>query len=162
MKRRNRRGTVFPLVAVCSSVLIGFVALAIDVGRLADAKVQCQNAADAAAIAGARTLDGSSSPDLGGATTNATSAATACKVLGQSISQSEVSVQHGAYHYDFQSQIFVPQFPPVSPDNYNLTQVTITHRVPGTFCGVFSVAFTTVTATATAAHRPRAVAIVLD
>ena len=32
----------------------------------------------------------------------------------------------------------------------------------GTFCGIFGVPFTTVTVTATAAHRPRDVAIVLD
>ena len=151
-----------PLVAVCSTVLIGFAALAVDVGRLAVAKVQCQNAADAAAIAGARTLDGRNNPDLSGASANATNTATDHKVLSQSISQAEVSVQHGAYHYDFDSQLFVPQFPPVSPDNYNLTQVTITHQVSGTFCQIFGAAFTTITATATAAHRPRDVAIVLD
>ena len=51
-KDKKNRGSVLALVAVCLTVLMGFVALAVDVGRLATAKVQCQNAADAAAIAG--------------------------------------------------------------------------------------------------------------
>ena len=82
MKRKHRqrvskrRGTILPLVAVSCVVLLGFVALAIDTGRLAVAKAQCQNAADAAAIAGARTLDGTQAACLAAATTNAVAAAT--------------------------------------------------------------------------------------
>ena len=40
--------------------------------------------------------------------------------------------------------------------------MTITHQVPGTFSAIFGLSFSTVTATATAAYRPRDVAIVLD
>jgi Flp pilus assembly protein TadG len=159
---KKNRGSVLALVAVCLTVLMGFVALAIDVGRLATAKVQCQNAADAAALAGARTINGSANSNLSAATANATTMATSWQVLGAFISPSEVSVQHGAYHYDYPSQTFYPQFPPVAPDNYNLSQVTIAHQVSGTFCGVLGSTFATVTATSTAAHRPRDVAIVLD
>ena len=36
--------------------MCGFVALAIDLGLIAVAKTQCQNSADAAAMAGARSL----------------------------------------------------------------------------------------------------------
>src|SRR5262245_15929880 len=113
-----RRGSVLPLVAVCCAAMAGLVALAVDIGRLADAKAECQNAADAAAIAGARTLDGSASANLSGATANAITAATSAKVLSQAILSSEVAVRHGAYHYDYSSQTFSPQYPPVSPDNY--------------------------------------------
>ena len=61
MRRKNRRGTSCRWWPFAVAVMFGFVAVAIDMGRLAVAKAQCQNAADAAAIAGARTLDGSTS-----------------------------------------------------------------------------------------------------
>ena len=48
-----RVGMVLPLLAVSMVALLSFVALAVDVGMLAVARTQCQNAADAAAMAGA-------------------------------------------------------------------------------------------------------------
>ena len=48
----GRSGVILPLIAVCLTVLLGFVALAVDVGMVNVAKTQCQNAADAAAVAG--------------------------------------------------------------------------------------------------------------
>ena len=131
-KNKKNRGSVLALVAVCLTVLMGFVALAVDVGRLATAKVQCQNAADAAAITGRERSMAAANSNLSAATANATTMATSWQVLGAFISPSEVSVQHGAYHYNYPSQTFYPQFPPSAPDNYSLTQVTITHQVPGT------------------------------
>ena len=123
--------------------------------------MQCQNAADAAAIAGARTINGSANSNLTAATTNAIATATSWQILGKFLGSSEVSVQHGAYHYDYSiSQTFYPQFPPVSPDNYNLAQVTITHKCRARFAEIFGVPSTTVTVTATAAHQPRDVAII--
>ena len=104
------RGIILPLIAVSLIALVGLVALAVDIGRLAVAQTDCQNAADAAAIAGARSLDGTQ--DLGGATTNATNAATSCNVMGEAITSSEVSVQHGAYHYDSSRRNSLPRFPP--------------------------------------------------
>ena len=53
-----RRGTILPLLAISLIALLGFVALAIDVGMMAIARTQCQNAADCAALTGARTLSG--------------------------------------------------------------------------------------------------------
>ena len=63
-------------------------------------------------------------------------AATNCKILGAAIPASEVTVNHGSYHYDSSAQKFTPQIPAVAPDNYNLTQVTITHTVNTTFARV--------------------------
>ena len=60
-KRHQRRGSVLPLVAFMTVALIGLVALAIDLGMVAVARNQCQNAADASAMAGARTINGDSS-----------------------------------------------------------------------------------------------------
>src|SRR5215469_14967021 len=56
--RARRRGTVLPLVALCIVALLGLVALAVDVGLMMVARNQCQNAADSAATAAARALNG--------------------------------------------------------------------------------------------------------
>lgn len=159
---RPSRGMVLVIVAASLVSLVSLMALAIDLGMIAVAKVHCQAAADAAAIAGARALDGTSGANLSDATFAAAAVATANQVLSTNIRAFEVAVRHGAYHYDDTSQTFVPQYPPVSPDNYNLTEVTITRQVPCTLARVFGVSVTTVSAQATAAHRPRDVAIVLD
>jgi Flp pilus assembly protein TadG len=158
----SRCGTILPLLAVSLIALFGFVALAVDVGGLAVGEAQCQNAADLAAVAGARTLTTGSTANQAAATTNAQNAAIANLILGKSLTASEIAVTHGAYHYNPTSQTFAPQFPPSGTDNYGLTQVTITHQVPATFSRVFGLASSPVTATATAAYRPRDVAIVLD
>jgi len=50
---RLRRGSVAPLVAVTVPAIMGFVALSVDYGYVAATKAQLQNAADAAALAGA-------------------------------------------------------------------------------------------------------------
>ena len=50
--RLDRRGSILPLFALMLVGLVGFVALAIDVGMIAIADTQCQNAADNAAVAG--------------------------------------------------------------------------------------------------------------
>jgi hypothetical protein len=51
---RGQRGQVLPLVAVCLAILMGFAAMAIDVGFLEYRQRQQQNATDAAAIGGAQ------------------------------------------------------------------------------------------------------------
>lgn len=153
---------ILPLVAICLTALLGCVALAVDVGMVAVAKTQCQNAADAAAIAGSRSLDGSTAANLDLATETAIRAATANKVLSQTIDPAKITVVHGAYHYDSDNQKFRPEFPPRPPDNYNLTEVTITHEIPTLFARVFRITSSIITAKATAAHRPRDVVIVLD
>lgn len=50
---RDRRGTVLVLVAVSMTAMLALVALAVDVGLLYAARGEAQNAADAAALAGA-------------------------------------------------------------------------------------------------------------
>ena len=50
----RRRGITLPLIAISLVGLCGFIALAVDVGRVAIARVQIQTAADIAAAAGAR------------------------------------------------------------------------------------------------------------
>ena len=52
----NQRGVTAILVAILLVVLVGFTALAIDIGHLVLARNELQNAADAGALAGARFL----------------------------------------------------------------------------------------------------------
>jgi Flp pilus assembly protein TadG len=68
----NRRGAAAVIVAILIVVLVGFAALALDIGHLAVVRGELQNAADAGALAGARILltpDGSGNeivnPDAG-------------------------------------------------------------------------------------------------
>jgi len=83
----GRRGTVVPVVAICLVGIVGMVALAIDVGMVAVARNQAQNAADSAAMAGARTITGDStnSYNVDNAPTNAVKAAVANSILGATI-----------------------------------------------------------------------------
>ena len=178
-RRTRRRGTVLPLVVVSLVAMCGFVALAIDLGLIAVAKTQLQNAADAGAMAGARSLDGSSgvgtaAQNRGDVNTSGASmwyaqtTTQANKVLTGTIAAANITLTYGAWHYDTTNKVFVPQFPPASPDNYNLVQVDVSYNVQTNFAGVFQYlnpnfnSLVTVQATAQAAHRPRDTAIVLD
>src|SRR5262245_13633208 len=112
----NRRGAVVPLVALCLIPLLGLVALAVDIGMVAVSRSQCQNAADSAAMAGARTINGdlSGNYNFSAVPGRAFAAAIANKVLNQGVQGSpgsyttvnaytfktgEVTVQTGAYAY---------------------------------------------------------------
>lgn len=57
-QRRAQQGAVAILVGITLFVLVGMLALVIDLGHLYWAKAGLQNAADAAALAGAKELDG--------------------------------------------------------------------------------------------------------
>jgi Flp pilus assembly protein TadG len=159
---KRSRGAILPLTAIALVGLCGFVALSVDLGMLAVARAQCQDAADAAAVAGARSLNGSTGSNLSGATANAITQATKNQILGTTLQSSEVAVLNGTYHYDYGSQTFYPVFPPGANENYNLTQVSITHSYSTTFANVIGVPNVTISVTSTAAHRPRDVAMVLD
>jgi hypothetical protein len=159
---------ILALAVICLVAMCGFVALAIDIGMIAVAKVQCQNSADAAAMAGARSLDGTPGQNFAGANSNALNLALANTVLSQSVGAGNVAMRFGAFHYNTTTKLFEPNFPPVAPDNYNLVEVTVSYNVATQFAPAFKLinpAFNpifTVTATSQAAHRPRDVCIVLD
>ncbi len=59
---KNNRGQILVLVAVALAALLAFAALAIDFGYFYHTKNQLQGAADAAALAGAVLLDGTTDP----------------------------------------------------------------------------------------------------
>src|SRR6202044_1672127 len=89
MKRHSnhpaRHGAIIPMVAVCLVGLMGMVALAIDIGMVAIAKNQAQNAADTAACATVRTFTGQSGYNLAAAPIAGITAAKANTILGSAI-----------------------------------------------------------------------------
>src|SRR5262249_44276821 len=148
-------------VVLCTVSMCGLVALAVDIGLIALAKTQLQNAVDSAAVAGARSLDGTSTQNLGSvgspntAEDNAFQMMQLNKVLTDIVATAPVvvnspanvtvgdvtknnfSLVYGAWHYDTANQLFVPQFPPQAPDNFNLCQVSATYQVQTAFAGAF-------------------------
>lgn len=54
--KRRRKGAVAPLMGFLLVIIVGFLAMSVDLGRTAVVRAQLQNAADAAALAGATAL----------------------------------------------------------------------------------------------------------
>jgi hypothetical protein len=167
IKQPSRRsGAVVPIIAVCLVALMGFVALAIDIGMMIVARSQCQNAADIAALGGARTLNGKDSTNnVAGATAEAHSIAMANSVLNAPITAAQVTtVKAGIYRYDTTAKRFKVVFDqtPAANEAYGVMQVTVMTQPATVFAQVLGINSLAVGATATAVHRPRDVAVVLD
>jgi Flp pilus assembly protein TadG len=167
--QRGRRGSILPLLAISILALLGFVALAVDLGLMMVARTQCQDAADSAAMAGTRTLNGdvSNNNNYAAAGPAAVTAATSNSILARPIQPSQVQTTIGKYSYSGSQQTFVAY--PLDAgstnnpnDNWSLVSVTINYTDPTAFAGVFGVNAFSGSCTATAVHRPRDVALVLD
>jgi len=162
----DRRGAVLMLVLISLMTLVTFVALAIDLGMLAVARTQCQDAADAAAMAGARTLNGvaASNNNYSNAAPNAIQTATSNYVLSQAITSGQVAVDVGRYVYVGNNQRFEGQFPGPSNENWSLVRATINNNVGNrlAFSRAFNFTGGNLQVVATAAHRPRDICVVLD
>jgi Flp pilus assembly protein TadG len=146
--------------------LLAVVALALDMGILMIARNQCQAAADAAAMAGARTLTGDTTTNnnYSNVQPNATSAVSGNTIFGQAINPaSQLTLTIGDYYYDTTSASFK-----INPngrqtgDNWTLVQATVTSQQPSFFSKVLGIGSLNATAMATAAHRPRDAVIVVD
>src|SRR5688500_3343901 len=105
-RNNRRRGAILPLVVICLIALFGMVALAIDIGVIALARNQCQNAADVAAMAGVRQLTGdqATNNNYDAVEPTARAAAVANDVLENSIDGSRVTVAIGYYAYNSTAQ----------------------------------------------------------
>src|SRR5437762_8736246 len=93
--RRSRPGTVLPTLGVCLISLFGFVALAVDLGMLAVSRTQCQNAADVAALVGARNLnnqEGTTDTNRAAAIDAARAAARANAHLSKYVSDADIAI----------------------------------------------------------------------
>ena len=184
-----RRGSILPIVAVSLVVLFGFVALAVDVGVMAMARTQAQNAADTAAVAGARTLNGTrpagvaerapittADNNYANAGPEAQTAAGTNTILGQAVAAGMVQVQIGKYLYDSSLTKFIPFLPSPPPSdpsftatdnpsyNWSLARAQVTFTGNNSFAPILPGGLTTFTtvASATAVHRPRDVSLVVD
>lgn len=181
----QRRGAILPLLAICTVGLMGLVALSIDIGMVAIARSQCQNAADSAAMAGARTMGGNAANNYNHAAVpvNAVSAAVANRVLNANVvgdpanittvnphtfTSGQVTIETGAYTYVYNDsnpakEGFQIQFPRAdSKEPYSAVRATV--NVPGSYAfgRIFGLSSFNTGATAVAVHRPRDVIIVLD
>jgi Flp pilus assembly protein TadG len=164
--QRVRRGTVVPLLAFTIVLLVGFLALAIDVGMMAVAKCQAQQAADLAALTAVRSLNGNASTNYNesGAITNAQNILTYNSILGQQIQSSQLALTFGSYNYNETTQTFNANYPAVTGQPYTAVTSTVTsNTLPAAFSTVWGYqVLPSVTATAQAVHRPRDVALVMD
>jgi Flp pilus assembly protein TadG len=89
----NQQGFVLVIVAVLLVVLIGFVALAVDVGLLYSARTSAQEVADSAALAGAFTFISSpTAPQPATATLHAQQVAQNNSIFGQPVTAGNVAV----------------------------------------------------------------------
>jgi Flp pilus assembly protein TadG len=87
---KQSRGAVAPLVAIMLVLIVVCVALVVDLGHIHNVKVQLQRAADAAALAGAQELIGTS-----GASTNGRNVAVA-SALSNTVDQDQVVIDPDA------------------------------------------------------------------
>lgn len=182
-KQGSRRGAILPLVAICLVGLMGLLALAIDVGLVAVARSQAQNAADAASMAGARTINGSATYNYAAMPVNAVQTAVNNQILGKAIvgdpnkiqtagsdvfTSGQVTIQGGAYAYIYDDnnsanegfKITMPGRPNGEP--YSAARVTVAGSSSVNFGRIFGASSFPVQATATAIHRPRDVVIIMD
>lgn len=172
----GRRGSILPLVSIALIALMGMVALATDIGIMAVARTQAQGAADIAALAGTRQLTGTdpgpdgSANNVNTALSTGSTAATNNSVMSSAVTSAQVTVTPTVYTYDSTAQRFTAMYPApatrptvsgvVQP--WSALTVNVTVSRPTFFAKVFNISSYGVTTTATAVHRPRDVAFVLD
>jgi hypothetical protein len=184
-RSRQRRGTVLPLVAICTVAIVGMVALAIDIGMVAIARSQCQNAADSAAAAGARTMNGdpTASYNIGSVPKASFTAAAANNVFNTPVSASmatstsptadtyvsgDVTLNFGAYTYVYNDadlskegfKLAMPRTDTTEP--YAAVKATVKGVSSNGFGRVFGVNSFNAQASAVAVHRPRDIMIIMD
>ena len=170
MGRPPRRGAVLVLIAVAMIPIFAMMAFAIDLGMLTVAQTQLRDAADAAALAGCRALNGntSNSSNLNNYTGVLPAAQTAIAnndVLGTMLSNSQLTVNIGQYAYNSSAQQFQGTFPStLTSGNWDLVQASITANLQSNlgFGRMFHFTLPNFQATSTAAFRPRDVCVILD
>jgi hypothetical protein len=157
-----------PLLAISIIALLGMIALAVDIGMVAVARTQAQDIADLASLAGARMLNGDASNpsnlnNINTATSTATDNADNNKILGVPVTAAMVTNRVGIYTYNSGLQRFEPSYPGSPGTNaWSALETTINTTTPTYFGRVFGINSINISATATAAHRPRDLALILD
>jgi len=157
----KRSGAIIPLMAILLIAIIGVTALAVDIGALTVAKNQAQSIVDAAAFAGARTLNGKTDNNVAQVPFSISSTVSKMVVLNQA--PSEVKHRLGTYSYDSNAKNFkIILDSKKTGESWSAVQVTIKNNPSASFGKIFNISSFTVNATATAAYRPRDIAMILD
>ena len=125
---RDSSGSVAIYVMLVSTILIGAGALALDVGRLGSVRAQMQNAADAAALAGAMELD-QTTDAIARATAIATNAATNRSMFQTVAGTPDITVQTVTFYSEFDTTTS-PVTSTVTTDDFDayFIQVVVTPR----------------------------------
>jgi Flp pilus assembly protein TadG len=165
-KNKARKAAILPLLAVSMVALIGIIALAVDIGILAQTKSQLQSATDAAAFSGSRGLTGDTSTDNNRAAVNGLTLSTiqASTIMGQTLQASQLTTQVGYYNYDAVLGKFQTIFTGSKPatENWSAVKTSVTFSQPTSLAKFFNYSAFSATASATSVHRPRDLAIILD
>ena len=163
----SRRGAVLVLLVVALVPIIAMMAFAIDVGMLTVAQTQLRDAADAAALAGCRALNGNTATNnnYAGVAPAAQTTITSNYVLANQLQVSQLTVNIGQYAYNSTAQQFQGSFPStLSSGNWNMVQAVVTANLQSTlgFGRIFNFTLPNYQATSTATHRPRDICVILD
>ncbi len=162
----DRRGSILPVLALALVAQAAFLALAIDLGMVAIAKTQVQQAADLAALTAGRTLNGVSTNNYNQsqATTNAQNVLTYNNVLGSKLRASQLQLSYGSYDYSQATQSFSANFPATTGSPTTAVSASVTSAAaPGSFSKLLGISLLpSITATAQVVHRPRDIALVMD
>lgn len=163
--RYQRRGVVAVQVAVLSIVLLGFTALAVDVGRLYAVKAEAQRTADAAALAGVSGLASDGMLRQSDASISAIVESRATDIARRNQvfnSESHLACQDIEFGSIADPFDYHCPFVPGSPSMANAIRVTIRRSagstdgpIPTAFAGVLGKPFVSVVATATAILNDR-------
>ncbi len=166
--RVNRRGVVAAQVIIMGGVIMGFAALAVDVGAMYNAKAELQNAADAAALAAAARLGTYSDGDpLLAASSTAVEFAAKNTVFGKSITlDAAADIEFGRAVFDNGSNNYTFTPTTVFPDAVRVlarrTSDSPDGPLPLYFAGIFGKSSSDISAEAIAMMVPRDIAIVAD
>ena len=166
----TRRGAVLVLFVVALIPIVAMMAFAIDLGMLTVAQTQLRDAADAAALAGCRALNGNTSNssnlnNYNGVAPAAQTAITTNDIMGKSLQVSNLTLSIGQYAYNSTAQQFQGSFPTsLSSGNWNMVQAVVTTSLSSSlgFGHIFNFTLPNFQATATAAYRPRDICVILD
>lgn len=124
-RKLSQKGFALVWVVLMIVVLVGLVSLAVDLGYMYVAKGQLQNAADAAALAGAARLDGSAD-EVANAKAEAKKFAQANKAAGDAVIITDQDILVGNYNASIADTPFRVGMTP-----YNAVQVTARRDVGG-------------------------------
>ena len=174
--RLRRKGTIIPTLAVSLIGIVSCIALGIDLGLIAVARVQTQSAADAGALAGVRAMSADPAISQAAVKTMAKDAALAAvldnSVISKPLLATDVSSKVGIYYYDRTStpqqfRILTNDTSQTNPtngavENWSALQISVTTQQPTYFARVMGITQFTMTTEATSVHRPRDMALILD